>query len=188
MKSVSIFCGSSKGDSKLYVETASIVGRFFADKNIDIIFGGGQVGLMGEVANSALTHGGKVIGVIPEFLKTKEVAHFGLSELITTKNMHERKMLMYDLSEGFLVLPGGFGTLDELFEITTWAQLGRHRKPIGILNVNGYFDPLILMIEKMVSEGFLNTKNSELVLVDNNIESLYLKMVNYEPVQVPKWI
>ncbi len=188
MNSIAIFCGSSKGNHAVFEDSAIEVGRFFAQQNIDIIFGGGKVGLMGAMADAALEAEGRVIGVIPEFLKTQEVAHFEVSELIRTNNMHERKQIMYDLSDAFLVMPGGFGTLDELFEITTWAQLGQHGKPIGILNINQYFDPLMKMIENMVSFGFLKAENTSLLIADSKLEELFNRMKAYQASETPKWL
>jgi len=188
MNSIAIFCGSSKGNHSIFTEIAIEVGLFFAKKNIDIIFGGGKVGLMGAMADAALEAEGRVIGVIPEFLKTKEVAHFDVSELIGTNNMHERKQIMYDLSDAFLIMPGGFGTLDEFFEITTWAQLGQHGKPIGILNINQYFNPLLDMIGNMVSFGFLKTENTSLIIADSNINDLFSRMKGYQATDAPKWL
>lgn len=188
MNSIAIFCGSSKGNQSIFEETAIEVGRFFAKKNIDIIFGGGKVGLMGAMADAALEAEGRVIGVIPDFLKTKEVTHFDVSELIRTNNMHERKQIMYDLSDAFLIMPGGFGTLDELFEITTWAQLGQHGKPIGILNTNQYFNPLMSMIGNMVSFGFLKTENTSLLISDSKVEDLFTRMLAYQAGDTTKWL
>ena len=155
MKSVAVFCGSSRGNKSIYKETAKRIGVFCAQKNIKVIYGAGNVGLMGEVADAALEAGGYVIGVIPEFLKKWEVCHEGLNELYVTQTMHERKQIMAEKSDGFLIIPGGFGTLDEFFEILTWKQLRLHKKPIGVLNVNGYYDFLKKHIDKMVKDGFL---------------------------------
>lgn len=165
-----------------------MVGAFFAKKEIEVVFGGSRLGLMGQVAKGVLDNNGKVTGVIPDFLKTKEVVHTELTHLITTSDMHERKMKMHDLSDGFIALPGGFGTLEELFEILTWGQLGLHRKPIGILNINGYFDDLIEMMKSMVRKGLLKKDNLDLVLIAETIEELYEKMKLFKPVPVPKWM
>lgn len=186
--SVAVFCASSDGlDTEIY-KTAFEVGAFFAKKEIELIFGGSRLGLMGQVAKGILENNGRVTGVIPDFLKTKEVVHTELTHLITTADMHERKMKMHELSDGFIALPGGFGTLEELFEILTWGQLGLHRKPVGILNVNGYFDDLIEMMNNMVRKGLLKKENLDLVLISETIEELYDKMRFFKPIPVPKWM
>jgi len=188
INSISIFCASSEGTDKKIAKDAYEVGVFLAENNIELIFGGSKLGLMGVVAQGVLDHKGKVTGVIPEFLKTVEVAHTELTNLITTEDMHGRKLKMHDLSDGFIALPGGFGTLEEFFEILTWAQLGLHKKPIGILNSNGYYDDLIEMMHKMVRKGLLKEDNLNLVLIDESMDGLYEKMVNFIPMPVPKWM
>lgn len=188
LKSLAIFCASSDGLDTTIFKEAYEVGVFLASNNIELIFGGSKLGLMGQVAKGVLETGGRAIGVIPEFLKTKEVAHTGLTDLITTNDMHERKMKMHDLSEGFVALPGGFGTLEEFFEILTWAQLGLHQKPIGILNSNGYFDNLIEMMHNMVRKGLLKEENLDLVLISETMDGLYQKMQYFKPMPVPKWM
>ncbi|MFO8147790.1 MAG: TIGR00730 family Rossman fold protein [Gillisia sp.] len=186
--SLAVFCASSDGlDTKIY-EDAYEVGAFLAKKEIELIYGGSKLGLMGQVAKGALFNNGKVTGVIPDFLKTKEVVHTGLTSLITTKDMHERKLKMHDLSDGFIALPGGFGTLEELFEILTWGQLGLHKKPIGILNINGYYDDLIELLHNMVRKGLLKEENMNLVLVSETMEMLFEKMLYFKPMPVPKWM
>lgn len=187
-KSLAIFCASSDGvDVEIYKE-AYAVGEFLANNNIEIVFGGSRLGLMGQVAKGALDSNGKVTGVIPDFLKTKEVVHTGLTKLITTDDMHGRKLQMHDLSDGFIALPGGFGTLEELFEILTWGQLGLHKKPIGILNSNGFYDDLLKLMEKMVNKGLLRKENMDLVLVSGNLDELLDKMNAFRPMPVPKWM
>lgn len=188
IKSLAVFCASSDGLDTTIFKEAYGVGVFLAKHEIELIFGGSKLGLMGQVAKGVLEHQGKVTGVIPDFLKTKEVAHTGLTQLITTVDMHERKLKMHDLSDGFIALPGGFGTLEELFEILTWAQLGLHQKPIGILNSNGYFDDLLEMMHNMVRKGLLKKENLDLVLVSETIEGLYDKMLYFKPIPVPKWM
>ncbi len=188
IKSLAVFCASSDGLDTTIFKEAYGVGVFLAKHEIELIFGGSKLGLMGQVAKGVLEHQGKVTGVIPDFLKTKEVAHTGLTQLITTEDMHERKLKMHDLSDGFIALPGGFGTLEELFEILTWAQLGLHQKPIGILNSNGYFDDLLEMMHNMVRKGLLKKENLDLVLVSETIEGLYDKMLYFKPIPVPKWM
>ena len=143
---------------------------------------------MGRLAAGSLDNGGKVIGVIPGFLKTKEVVHPGLSELITTRDMHERKLNMHELSDGFIALPGGFGTFEELFEMITWGQLGLHTKPIGLLNINGFYDELIAMLKTMVRKELLKKENFDMLLIAEDIEELLEKMYNFKPLPVPKWM
>jgi len=188
LKSIAVFCGSSEGNDLNIIADAVKLGESFAKNNITLIYGAAKIGLMGKLAESSLNHQGKVIGVIPGFLKLKEVVHLGLHKLITTKNMHQRKIKMHELADGFIALPGGFGTLEELFEIITWAQLGLHQKPIGLLNSNGFYNDLINMIETMVAKGFLKIENLQLLIVDDNIDSLLEKMKTYKPRSVPKWL
>ncbi|GAA4278542.1 LOG family protein [Aquimarina mytili] len=188
LDSICVFCGSSEGNDTRVISEAFLLGEKLAQKNITLVYGAAKIGIMGQVAMGSMKHKGKVIGVIPEFLKLKEVVHQGLHELITTKNMHERKMKMHELSDGFITLPGGFGTLEELFEIITWAQLGLHQKPIGLLNTGGFYDNLLGLLENMVRRGFLKMENYELLLVDDDIDLLLEKMKTFKPVQVPKWL
>jgi hypothetical protein len=188
MKSIVVFCGSSEGVNVVYASNAYELGETFAKKNIQLVYGGAKIGIMGKVAEGALTNGGKVIGVIPEFLTLKEVFHEGLTELIVTQNMQQRKLKMHDLSDGIIMLPGGFGTLEEFFEMLTWSQLGLHQYPIGILNTNGFYDPLLKMMQQMVTEGFVKNDHLNTILVDTNIENLLEKMEQYLPLPTPKWI
>ncbi|PCJ96910.1 MAG: TIGR00730 family Rossman fold protein [Flavobacteriaceae bacterium] len=188
MKSIVVFCGSSDGNDKKVTEVAYALGKTLAKESITLIYGAAKIGVMGKVAQGALDNNGTVVGIIPEFLKKKEVVHTHLSELIVTKNMHERKLLMHERSEGVITLPGGFGTLEELFEIMTWGQLGLHQKPIGILNVNGFYDDLLKMLQKMVTQGFLKQGNYNMLLVDETIPGLLTQMKNYKPISRPKWI
>jgi hypothetical protein len=188
MKSIVVFCGSSEGVNVVYASNAYELGETFAKKNIQLVYGGAKIGIMGKVAEGALTNGGKVIGVIPEFLTLKEVFHEGLTELIVTQNMQQRKLKMHDLSDGIIMLPGGFGTLEEFFEMLTWSQLGLHQYPIGILNTNGFYDPLLKMMQQMVTEGFVKNDHLNTILVDTNIENLLEKMEQYQPLPTPKWI
>lgn len=188
MKSIAVFCGSSKGtDEKIQTEAYNL-GKYMAEKEITLVYGAARIGIMGKVASGVLENGGKAIGVIPDFLKTREVYHTGLSELIVTKTMHERKLIMHELSEGVITLPGGFGTLEEFFEMITWAQLGLHSKPVAILNSNGFYDELLEMLLKMVAKGLLKKENYSMLLVDHDIESLIRKMNSYTPQFIPKWI
>jgi len=188
IKSIAVFCASSDGIDEIIYKEAYLVGEFLSKNNIEVVYGGSKLGLMGQVAQGALDNHGKVTGVIPDFLKTKEVVHTGLSNLITTQDMHERKLKMHDLSDGFIALPGGFGTLEELFEILTWGQLGLHKKPIGILNSNNFYDDLLEMLHKMVAKKLLKQENMNLVLVSDNIEDLLQKMKDFKPMPVPKWM
>lgn len=188
LNAICVFCGSSEGNDIEVLNQAAVLGETFAKENISLVYGAAKIGVMGKVAQSALDKGGKVIGVIPEFLKLKEVVHLGLTELITNKNMHERKLTMQDISDGFITLPGGFGTLEELFEILTWSQLGLHKKPIGILNVNGFYDDLLQLLEHMVKRGFLKIENYDLLLVDTTVDGLLKKMREFVPQDVPKWL
>lgn len=188
MKSITVFCASSLGTDQIYQSQAILVGKTLAQRNIRVIYGGAKVGLMGAVADGALSEGGKVIGILPYFLGTKEIAHEGLTQLIKVDTMHERKTKMNDLCDGVIALPGGFGTMEELFEMLTWGQLGLHQKPIGLLNTNGFYDELITMIETMTVKGLLKKENQAMLLRDNTIEGLLTKMENYVAPAVPKWI
>ncbi len=188
LKNICVFCGSSEGNDITIIEAASQLGKTLAEKEITLVYGAAKIGIMGAVAKATLEHSGKVIGIIPEFLKLKEVVHLGLTEIIITQNMHDRKMIMQEKSDGFITLPGGMGTFEELFETLTWLQLGLHSKPIGLLNVNGFYDDLISMLEKMVTKGFLSLDNFNLLLVDSNITVLLEKMHNFKDPKKPKWL
>lgn len=188
LSSICIFCGANHGTNPIYAQTAQQAGRYLAQQGHRIVYGAGSVGLMGVVADAALAAGGEVIGVIPGFLKEKEVDHKGLTELIVTETMHTRKARMAELSEGFIALPGGFGTLDELAEILTWAQLGLHQHPIGLLNVHGYFDSLISFLDNSVGEGFLRQENRNILQVADDLPTLLEKMDSYQAPNVEKWL
>ncbi|MGI9651272.1 TIGR00730 family Rossman fold protein [Chryseobacterium sp. RLHN22] len=188
MKSITVFCGSSFGSEEIYKEQAYWVGKTLAKENIRLIYGGANVGLMGAVADGTIQNGGKAIGVLPHFLQSKEIAHTNLTELILVETMHERKTKMNELSDGVIVLPGGYGTLEEFFEMITWAQLGLHKKPIAILNIYGFYDDLMKMVQTMVDKGFLKQINQEMLLVSDNIGELLEKMKNYQAPTVGKWI
>lgn len=188
MKIISVFCGSSEGNDHFIISKAYQLGVEFAQNNITLVYGAAKIGIMGQVAKGVLDNDGNVIGVIPDFLKLKEVYHTNLSELIITDNMHDRKIIMYEKSDGFMILPGGFGTMDEFFEITTWGQLGLHSKPIGILNLNGFFDDLLELADTMVKKGFLKQSNLDAVVVDDTIDGLLYKMNTYKPLPTPKWL
>jgi uncharacterized protein (TIGR00730 family) len=188
LQSVCVFCGSSTGIEPAYTEAARSLGTTLAEADIRLVFGGGHVGLMGEISNAVIAAGGDVIGVIPKFLVERELAHEGLSDLRIVGSMHERKALMSDLSEAFIALPGGTGTLEEFFEVLTWAQLGEHKKPCGLLNVAGYYDPLLTVFDRMVEAGFLSESNRALLLVEGDPERLLQRLDHYEPPKTAKWI
>ncbi|MBS1587983.1 MAG: TIGR00730 family Rossman fold protein [Bacteroidetes bacterium] len=188
MKSIAVFCGSSDGYSDLYKEVAYEVGAELATRGIKLIYGGAKVGLMGALADGALQINGQVIGVIPSFLQTKEVAHENLTECIITRTMHERKMKMHELSDAIIALPGGWGTMEELFEMMTWAQLGLHQKPIGLLNINGFYEPLLALLDTMVMEGFSKESYRSMIMVGYELNELLVQMQRYEPPELPKWI
>ena len=188
MRSIVVFCGSSQGTDPDILSSAYGLGQALANKSITLVYGGAKIGVMGKVAKGALDNGGKVIGIIPDFLKLKEVYHTALTELIVTDNMHERKLKMHEHSDGIIALPGGYGTLEELFEMITWAQLGLHQKPIGILNTNGFYDDLLKMIRKMVDQGFLKVEHYDMLLVDKTVDGLLKQMGEYQPLSLPKWI
>ncbi|MGO4773785.1 TIGR00730 family Rossman fold protein [Flavobacterium sp. W22_SRS_FK3] len=188
MKRITVFCGSSFGTEEIYKEQATLLGETFAKQKIELVYGGANVGLMGAVADGVLSKGGKAIGVLPNFLRSKEIAHQGLTQLILVESMHERKTKMNDLCDGVIALPGGFGTLEELFEMLTWAQLGLHKKPIAILNINGFYDSLLELTQVMVNKGLLKDINQEMLLVSNTIDDLLDKMNNYTAPTVGKWI
>lgn len=188
MKRITVFCGSSNGTDEIYKSSAIELGKALAQQNIELVYGGAKVGLMGAVADGALAGGGKVIGVLPHFLSTKEIAHEQLTELIRVESMHERKTKMNELCDGVIALPGGFGTMEELFEMLTWAQLGLHQKPIALYNVNGFYDDLITMIQVMVSKGFLKEINQKMLLVSSDVNDLLAQMKTYIAPQVGKWI
>jgi uncharacterized protein (TIGR00730 family) len=188
MKRITVFCGSSFGTEEIYKEQATLLGKTLAKQNIELVYGGANVGLMGAVADGVLNAGGKAIGVLPNFLRSKEIAHLGLTELILVESMHERKTKMSDLCDGVIALPGGFGTLEELFEMLTWAQLGLHKKPIAILNINGFYDSLIELTKVMVEKGLLKDTNQQMLLVSDNIDDLLDQMKNYVAPTTGKWI
>ncbi|MGA2529898.1 MAG: TIGR00730 family Rossman fold protein [Acidimicrobiales bacterium] len=186
--SIGVFCGSSLGLDRSHSEAAASLGRELARRGLRLVYGGGRVGLMGVLADAALGEGGEVHGVITEALKQREVAHLGLTKLDVVATMHERKAAMADKSGAFIMMPGGFGTLDEFFEVLTWNQLGIHAKPCGILNVCGYFDPLLDLIDAAVSQRFLRVEHRDMVVVDKDPASILERLVSREPVVVDKWL
>ncbi len=187
MKRVCVFCGSSIGSRPAYREAAQTMGAALARRNLGLVYGGGKVGLMGAVADAVLAAGGEVIGVIPDFLEAKEVGHRGLTELRVVGSMHERKAMMAALSDGFIALPGGYGTLEEFGEILTWAQLDLHHKPIGLLDVAGYYDPLLRLFDHAVGEGFLSPVLRALVLEESDPARLLDVLAAHELRAVGKW-
>jgi uncharacterized protein (TIGR00730 family) len=188
MKRICVFCGSSGGARAAYADAARATGRVLAQRGIGLVYGGGCVGLMGEVADAVLAAGGEVIGVIPEALAAREVAHRGLTELRVVRSMHERKAMMAELSDAFIALPGGFGTFEEFCEVITWSQLGLHRKPCGLLNVEGYYSPLLALFDQAVGEGFVRPAHRAIVLEEEDPERLIELLVGYRAPQVEKWI
>lgn len=183
-----VFCGSSKGIKESYAESARTLGATLVRRGFGLVYGGGQVGLMGILADAVLENNGEVTGVIPKSLALKEVAHQGLTKLHVVATMHERKALMAELSEGFIALPGGLGTFEELFEVLTWAQLGLHQKPLGVLNVEGYFDPLLALIDHATNEGFIRQEHRQLLVTSKQPEELFDQLATYRPSVLPKWI
>jgi len=188
MKRITVFCGSSTGKDGTFEKQAFKLGETLAIRKIGLVYGGTNVGLMNAVANGSLSKGGEVTGVLPVFIKTRGIAHKNLTELILVDTMHERKTKMHDLSDGVIALPGGFGTMEEFFEMLTWGQLGLHRKPAGIFNINGFYDPLKDLTQKMVKEGFLKEENRKMLLISDDIENLLDQMENYIAPNVNKWI
>jgi hypothetical protein len=188
LNSLCVFCGSNPGASPAYASAARRLGRIFAERGIRLVYGGGRVGLMGFVADAALVAGGNVIGIIPEALAARELAHDDLTGLEIVASMHERKARMSELSDGFIALPGGIGTLEELFEAWTWSQLGLQSKPCALLNVAGYYDHLLAFLDHMTGEGFLSPIHREMAIVDDDPERLLDRLAAWNPPSVRKWI
>ena len=188
MKSICVYCGSNAGNKPIYAERAQALGARIAAEGLQLVYGGGFVGLMGIVADAVLAHGGEVIGVIPEQLARWEVAHTGVTRLEVVANMHERKARMFDLADAFIALPGGFGTLDEMFEMLTWRQLGLGKKPCAFLDVDGFYAPLMGMIDRMVEERFLHAEQRLDLWHGENIDTLFTWMRDYTPAQADKWL
>jgi uncharacterized protein (TIGR00730 family) len=187
IKNVCVNCGSNRGTRPEYLKAAIDLGRYLAKNSIGLVYGGAGVGLMGAVASSALENNGKVIGVIPESFADR-VAHNNLTELHIVSTMHERKTKMFNLSDGFIALPGGMGTIEEIFEVLTWAQLGYHTKPCGILNICGYYDSILTFLENAVDQRFIRKEHKNMLLIDVDPESLLTRFNNYEVVPIEKWI
>jgi uncharacterized protein (TIGR00730 family) len=188
LRRLCVYCGSKPGSRAVYAEAARALGRLLAEEGVGLVYGGAGVGLMGAVADAALAAGGEVLGVIPHGLAAKEVAHPGLTELFVVGSMHERKALMADLADGFAALPGGLGTLEELAEALTWAQLGIHHKPCALLNVAGYFDGLVAYLDHAEAEGLLHPEHRALLVVEATPEALLARLRGYRPPAMPEWI
>lgn len=188
LTSVCVFCGANSGNEAVFVETARKVGVFLAENQLKLVYGGGKVGMMGAVADGALEKGGQVVGVIPFFLDHREVIHPDVSEMIILNNMHERKARIYELSDAFVALPGGYGTMDEIFEIITWAQLGLHQKPIGILNVEGFYDHFVQLLDGFVQRGFVKPHLRGLIVDAPTWEELWDKLLHFESPETEDWL
>jgi uncharacterized protein (TIGR00730 family) len=188
IQSVAVYCGSSYGTNPAYATIATQVGQGLARKGITLVYGGGRAGLMGQVADAALSAGGKVIGIIPERLMNKEAGHLGLTELHVVPDMHIRKSMMIAKADAFITLPGGVGTLEELFEVWTWLQLGYHRKPVGLLNVDGFYDPLLAMMRHTVAQGFMRAENNSQLLADTSLDRLLAQMHGFKPMDSDAWL
>lgn len=188
MEWLCVFCGSSAGEDSRYLDSAEELGRTLVREGIGLVYGGSRMGLMGRLAHAVLEEGGRAIGVIPEALVNREVAHGGLTELRVVASMHERKAMMQELSDAFLALPGGLGTVEEFMEVVTWSQLGLHRKPCGVLDVRGYFQPFIEFLDHAVREGFVLSAHRRMVIVEKDIPTLLRQLRSYEPPSVPRWI
>ena len=188
MKRLCVFCGSSYGSSPSFTAAARELGEAIAARGIELVYGGARVGLMNEVADAALAKGGKVIGVLPRFMSQKELAHESLTELHVVETMHQRKQLMAELSDGFVALPGGFGTFEEIFEAMTWQQLHLHRSPCALFNVAGYYDKLVEFLDVSVASGFVRQDLHDSLIVANNVEDLFEGFAEYRPAQSEKWI
>jgi uncharacterized protein (TIGR00730 family) len=188
MNSILVYCGANPGNKAIYKETAVALGKEIVKRNMRLVYGGGTLGLMGTIANAVLEEKGEVIGIIPDFLDKMEVGHPNLTEIHIVETMHQRKAMMETLCDGIITLPGGYGSMDELFEILSWAQLGLHQKPVGVLNVNGFYDHIIKQLDVMVEEGFLKPQNRRILLVSDNIDELFDLMDNFVPEPAFKWL
>jgi uncharacterized protein (TIGR00730 family) len=188
IKTVSVYCGSSLGKNKVYREEAVVLGNTIANQGLNLVYGGGNIGLMGVIANTVLQLGGRVTGVLPHFLNKKEVGNLDIHELILVDSMHERKQKISEISDAFIAMPGGLGTLEEVAEMLTWSQLGLSQKPIGLYNINGFYDLLLGQFDRMVEDGFLKPENRAMVLSDSNPKTLLKKLHDFEPINTPKWL
>ncbi len=188
LKRICVYCGSNSGIRPEYLESAIQLGKFLAEQEIELVYGGAKIGLMGAVATATMNNGGKVIGVMPKNFINKGLAHNNLTELLAVTTMHERKKMMFDLADGFIALPGGMGTIEEIFEILTWGQLGFHEKACGLLNVCGYFDNMLKFIDHSINQQFVKQEYHSMILVDSEIKGLLVQFENYDPIKVKKWI
>ncbi len=188
LSAVAVYCGSNYGNDPAYAEAAAVLGRTLAKRGIRLVYGGGQVGLMGVVADAVLGNGGEVHGVITEALVAKEVSHAGLPGLRVVETMHERKAVMADAADAFVMLPGGFGTLDEFFEVVTWTQLGIHAKPCGVLDAAGFFEPLRALVDGAVAAGFVHSAHRDMIVADDDPGRLLDRLSAWTPVTVSKWL
>ncbi len=188
MKRICVFCASNNGTRAIHGETARALGRLLAERGLGMVYRGGNVGLMGTIADAALAAGAEVVGVIPKALVNRELAHRGLTELHVVDSMHSRKQLMHELSDAFVALPGGFGTLEELFETLTWGQLGLHTKPCGVVNVDGFYDPLLVLLDRALDDGLLRREHRRLLLVEDSPAALLDRFKTFKPQALPKWI
>ena len=188
LKSICVFCGSNPGNDPAYLEAAIALGKIIAAHGYKLVYGGAEVGLMGAVADAALEAGGHVIGVMPRALVEKEIAHKGLSELHEVSSMHERKALMADLSDGFIALPGGVGTLEEIFEIWTWAQLGHHDKPLAFMNVSGFYNPLCAFLDHQSEEGFVRKGHRDMAIFSDDADEILKAFASYDAPELQKWV
>ena len=186
IKRICVFCGSSYGDKKEYIKTAAQLGHALVSQNICLVYGGGDVGLMGTIADTVCNNGGEVVGVIPRYLVNKEIAHKGIGDLRIVNSMHERKALMEAISDAFIAMPGGFGTLEEIFEAITWSQLGLHCKPCGFLNINGFYDKLFEFIDYVISEAFIKEEYRTIMQIDEKPKDLIRKLETYQPPKIDK--
>ncbi len=187
-KSIAVFCASSEGKDSIYTQQAYALGQYLAEKGIRLVYGGASIGCMGAVAQGALEHGAEVIGVLPHFLNKREIAHLQLTDLIYVDSMHERKLKMHELSDACITLPGGYGTLEECFEMLTWAQLGLHHKPSAIFNVNGFYDHLIQQLDLMKNEGLLRPQHHQMLIHANDLETLFQELEAYQAPEVEAWL
>jgi uncharacterized protein (TIGR00730 family) len=187
IKKIAVYCGSRAGEDKLYQNYAEQLSDYLVENEITMVNGGGSIGIMGIMADRMIANGGKCIGVIPLALKERELAHYGMTELITTTSMHERKRIITEIVDAFIAFPGGYGTLDELFEAITWRQLDIHQKPVALLNVGGYFDPILEMVDRMHEAGFMNESSKKILLHDRSVEGLFQKIASTLPIHNNKF-
>jgi len=188
MKSLLVYCGSNPGLNPIYKETAVKLGLEMVKRGMRLIYGGGSLGLMGTIADTVMENGGEVVGIIPTFLDNLEVGHPNLTEIHVVNSMHERKAMMEEMCDSVITLPGGYGSMDELFEILSWSQLGLHKKPVGLLNINGFYNPLVAQLDLMVNEGFLKQPNREIIQISDSIEEVFKLMDGFVPQEAFKWL